>query len=267
MIIILILFLIAFIVWISYWKLLLLKLNLYHIFWKKIKYFNRDYFNFINIYKYSKIIWFIFLYLLSVSVVFFLIFLVLFFIFSFTSLVSDFSQLWEENLFSILSRGLFFIFSLVIGYLLYRISFSYIIFWDNFNYKDKKPAKFYINESFRITSWYKKFIRFFIVVLTFSILLLPFNLFSSLVSSKYDNLNNYVYYYSVVNSWKQLSKKNFYSYNSLKLKYKKFSLIDINKDINRYKLYKNLLSIINYILIFWIFEMIFVSFYKNELIK
>lgn len=258
--------LLAFMVWYSYWTLLLLNLNINYLNWNKLSFWNKSYFDFFMIFKYVKILWFTILYLLIPVAVFLVVFIALFFIFWWFWELSG--QLWDNtSIFWIVTFILLGIWLLSSIYLMYRLSFSYIILLDKDNYSDDNVARFYPKESLKLTSSFTTLSKLFFIVLLFSLVIVPFTIKNNTIDVEYNNMRDYLLYEQSVKEWKIIGDNDLYAYNSLKLEYSSLSLDDLENRIDKYSIYQTLFFVFHYLFIYWIFEMVFVSFYKNELMK
>lgn len=108
----------------------------------------------------------------------FLLFLIIFAVTLFSlwglDVVSNMVRESYTNPFTIIVWVSFFTLLLVFLYLAYRMSFSYVIMLDDKNYTEKQKALFYVKESFKISSGVKIF-KFLLMVIIYTIILLPFD--------------------------------------------------------------------------------------------
>lgn len=254
---------VLFYIWFSYSRILLIKISFTLLDWKKIKYFKKSYFNISNFIKYFQItLWNI----LFLSIPFFIF---LFLILILKLIVWDFEILKELlsnssiNFIKILS---FLFFILSFGWFLYiffRIVFSYLIFVDSWN---KEKAYFYIKKSISLTKWYKKILKIIPILFLFFLITYPFqNLLTSFENKQY-NIENYMLYKkSTKENRESLNSSQLLYYHSLELEYGKEK--NLLWKTNKYWILLILLKIFNIMFIYWLIEMIIVSFYKRELIK
>lgn len=174
-------------------------------------------------------------------------------------------QLWEKNIFSIVSFILLVITYISVFYLLYRLSFSYLILLDKENYPEEKNAKFYVKESMRITSSPYKVFKILVIVILFTLIMLPFLIIWRTIDDKYNNMRSYVAYELYLSEAREFTERETYAYSLLKLEYDNIDKGELRVLINNYSFYQTLFYIFNYLFIFWVFEMVFTSFYVNEL--
>lgn len=258
----------VFVIIFSYSNILIMKVNNYYLDEKKLWYGKNDYFNIKKIFKYFNIS------LLNISVLLiplliFIILEVLLFVFSWgTENVSKITSAWINNYFSILSLFFFLVSILWFVYLAYRVLFSYLILSDNDYYDEKKSALSYVKESFKKTKKTKIFLKFaFLVVLFSFIIVLPSNYLSNVLEKNDKDLNTYNLYLSLEEEQKNaISWDDLYYIESLKLDYNNLTEEEINSKIRINNLYKTLFSILDFVLLYWLFIMITSSFYRRELI-
>lgn len=158
----------------SYKTISLTNLNLSYLNQEKIGFFKNIYFNFSTIWKYLWVISWISLILLVPFLLFLIIFAVTLFSLWWLDVVSNMVRESYTNPFTIIVWVSFFTLLLVFLYLAYRMSFSYVIMLDDKNYTEKQKALFYVKESFKISSGVKIF-KFLLMVIIYTIILLPFD--------------------------------------------------------------------------------------------
>lgn len=249
-----------------YQYVLLTKLNFKYSAWKKLDYFKNYYFNILKFKKYLVITFFNFLILL-IPILFFILIIWIFIVFNWS--ISDTINILLESknsFFTWFSLILFIISILGFIYLFYRVSFSYFIFIDDD--KNKGKCLNYLKKSFEITKWFKTFFKFLLVVFVFLTIQFPSNFLLNVYEESAVNINNYIAYKSFSDKDKWLLMDSNSSYiQTLLLEYSKFSDDVLNNDIRKYDIYIILLNIFNFLFLYWITNMVFVSFYKRELIK
>lgn len=199
----------------SYKIITITKLYFSYLKWEKLSFMKNIYFNIKKILSYLSVISWIAL-ILSLPFLFFIIvFFILLFSFWWIEEVSNMlANYWVTNMFSITAWIFFFICILVFLYLAYRLTFACIVILDE-NYDETQKWIFYIKESFKITSWIKIF-KFLLVILIFSIIMIPFD---------------YI--------WKIVEDMSFLNF---------------------------LYRIFIFLLLWWVFEMLIVSIYKNIMV-
>ena len=262
-IILFILFLIVFSLGYSYKSILLFRLNLEYIDGKKLDYKKNYYFNFSFIYNYAKV----FLLNLSILLVPIITYIVLFFIlitiFWGYSEASSLVNEWPINTLSIsfliltiLCLGLFI-------YLIYKTLFSYVLLVDESKGKDFENAFYYIRKSFSITRWFKKAGRFMVIFLLTIVIALPIYIPKGIY---WDNLERQWDYIGMeYGDNKRLAESTPYYFQALKLEYGNISLEELQKDIDIDKKIIFLLSILEFLFVVGLFNMMVVSFYIREL--
>lgn len=161
-----------FILWTSYKIVTMTKLNLGYLSWENTSYTKNIYFDFSKFFKYLWIISWIWLILLIPVLIFVILFFIILFSFWGVDQVSEMVKAWYLNGFSILSLTSFLICFLALGYMAYRMNFSYIIMLDEKNYPEVQKALYYVKESFKITSWLK-FFKFLVILILFTLIIIP----------------------------------------------------------------------------------------------
>ena len=261
-----ILFLITFIFFLAnfYKYVLLNKVNFDLLNWKKSKVLKNYYFDFKLIKKYFLIS----IINISLFIILFLIFLILFIILFFAFWWFEWIQIiisnWNNNIFSILSLVLFVIFVISFIYLLYRVIFSYYIFIDE-EYKIKKSIDC-IKNSFKLTKWFKNVFKFFTLIIIFTIFLIPSYIAISFFNNNIVNINNYFTYKYWIDE-EQKNQINQTYIQSLELEFSNYSIEQLSELLTLNSRYILWINLINFILFFWMFSMVWTSFYKRELLK
>lgn len=257
----------------SYRRVLFTKLNLSYIDWEKLPYLKNSYFNFKLIWKYFKVISLVALFVSMPFFVFIIWFFALFFIFWWASWVQVLLNSSQFNVFSLLALLLLVICFVAFVYLSYRLYFSVIILVDKKHYKDDEKPMYYIKKSFLKTRDIFVFTKFILIMMFLSILVLPFWFLQDFYSKSLDDVRIYRQYYSMWEIEKNIITENKeensnYDYiNAIKSNYLGFSAEDLNSLEVTYFYLNYFLVIINFLLIFGLFEMITVSFYKYEIKK
>ncbi len=257
----------------SYRRVLFTKLNLSYIDWKKINYIKNSYFDFKLIWKYFKVISLVALLVTVPFFVFIIWFFILFFIFGWASGVQVLLTSSQFNLFSLLALLLLVICILAFVYLSYRLYFAVIMLVDDKYYKDDELPMFYIKKSFSKTRDIFGFMKFILIMLLLSILILPFGFLQDFYSKSLKDIRIYRPYYSMWEIEKNIITENKeensnYDYiNAIKLNYSGFSAEKLSSLEVTYFYLNYFLVIINFLLIFGLFEMITVSFYRYEIKK
>lgn len=176
--------------------------------------------------------------------------------------VSLLMQTSNYNSFSIIS----WIFALVsiffIFYVLLKSLFAYFIFIDDLEKKSEKikSAFYYVKNSFSQFKWFKKFINFFVVILTFLILISPFvvplNIFSHNNEQVLDFINlsyNVEWTDNYSEAYKDLLNSKFWD-------------SDLKQLTQSYLSYKNLENILN-LLLFLLIIIPWLSFFLTSFYK
>lgn len=254
----------GFILWYFFNFVLLLKLNSSYISWEKLSYKKNEYLNYKLFLRYlliSFLLFIIFLIPILFSIVILSIFiLALWWIADVSVMVIDNPQ----NPFSIISLIVFILLCLIIFYLFYRFIFSYLLLIEEKN--NFKKLHNIILDSFHITSWYKKFIKFLISMIIVYSIYLPFSFVDNYINWNYDDLNKYISYMNLKqedrDTLKQISS---YEYTNLEVKYSWIDLSQIDRLQFRFYYFSIIFSIFEFIIIFGVFSMFLTSFYNRNI--
>jgi len=248
----------AILFWFSYYKVLLVNLNLKYFDWEKLPFMKNIYFDFAKIYKYLWIVFWMWIYLLIPISIFLVLFLIILFSFWWFSVLDP---KWLVNItFSIISFILVVIFWLLVIYMAYRMYFSYTIFCDE---KENNSAKYYVKKSIDLTKWYNIFIKFVFINLFFWLILSPFVIIWNNLENTQNEVSKYIDY-KINNNTGAL---NYQQYQILDLKYWKYSDTEVYEIQGKNNNYNVIYYIFSFLFIYWIIEMVKVSFYKRELLK
>ena len=247
----------------SYKSILLFRLNLWYIGEKKLAYKKNDYFNFSLIYNYIKVFLLNLVVLLIPIVIFLIFFFILLSIFWGYSEASNLVSEWPTNILSISFLVLSILCLWLFIYLTYKMLFAYVILADESKDNKFENAFYYIRKSFFITRWFKKAGKFIFIFLLTLIIALPIytpkELYSDKIERKIDYLN--VEY----GDDKKILEERPYYFQTLKLDYGNISLEELERDISLDKKIVFLLSILEFLFIVWLFNMMIASFYVREL--
>jgi hypothetical protein len=241
--------------WISYYKVTLVNLNLKYVDWEKISYMKNIYFDFWKIYKYFIMVLWMILYISIPIIIFFFLFFLFFFLFWLVLMDKN----WiVNNYFSSISLLLFvmsFLFSL---YILYRVSFSYILLCDD---TAENKAKYYVLKSTELTKWFYTFVKFVSVMVVFLIPIVPFTIIWNNLEKKSSDIS---YYIQNRNSNTASWKLDDYRYQNLDLQYGDKTDNKLNLELKENRNLNILYYIFSFLFVYWFLEMARVSFYKNE---
>ena len=254
-----------FILGLSYSKIFLNTISLKYLKWKEFKYFKKSYFDIFKLWKYFQISFWNILFLAIPVVIFLFLILIL------TLFIWDGEQIKllvtanSINYFTVLSFLFFSLSLLGFIYILYRIYFSYIIFADIWN---TQKAYYYVKESFKLTKWYINIVKILFIIIIFTLLILPFEKTLKYFENNKEDIINYIVYNNAKDEEKEeLNSKEPYYYDGLTLEYSKKDKEYLMNTVKKYNIYIILLNIFNFIVIYWLIEMVLVSFYKRELLK
>ena len=252
----------AYIIWYSYSQVLLTRLNFSYIKKEKLGFFKNYYFDFKLFKKYFfltlHLIWIFFL-----PVLFFLI--SLFFLIEFLWWIDIvFNQVKSNyaNYFSIISLIVLILSFLSFVYLSYKTLFSYIILVDRYlKWKDFKKSFYYIKKSFKFTKWFKKFFSLVFVFLVFIWIFSPIYIWETYLQDKIKEQRLYLKYNLLEKSWQDLWVEKA-KYEALKLDFWNEKIEEIANDLRKEALFYWILKILEFIFIFWTYNLVLVSFYK-----
>ncbi len=265
--------------WYSYKIILFNKLNFSYLKNKKLQYFKNSFFDFKLIWKYFLVSSWNALVLLIPIIIFIIWFILIVkfnwwfeYINNILSLENSESKDINKIIFtiSIFSLILFVICAILFFYLIYRIIFSYIILVDEENYPERKKSLFYVKESLNNTRSIKSFFKYVLLTFIIILILLPFNIFFSYISSKVDDLSTYINYIKLSEQEQKILEKNTtssYLISQLKMQYSTYDEGKLYNNLYVFYTISLFLSVINFVFILWVLEMFTVSFYKNEIIK
>lgn len=260
------LFLIIFIYFIaySYSNILLLNLNNSYLDWKKIEYKKNEYLNYKKIIKFFNLS-FVNIWILLVPVLIFAVLMGILFLFS--GSIDEIVVLVSSgitNYFSILSLVFLLITSLLFAYLYYRVVFSYLVLAES-----KKELKVleYIKTSFEKTKSIKKMFKFLLIVILYLVIISPISYIWEVLENNGKLLSDY----SLISQLPEeqiesLTGNNLYYYESLKIEFEGLSPEQIDRKIDLNWAYIILYSIFNFIFLYWLFVMVFSSYYRRELV-
>jgi len=242
-------------------KLLFSKLSLKYVDWKKMKFSLKKYFNLKHIIKnfYFSLIslfWFI-----IISCAFIIIFWILILIYWWINNINNLVTSSITNSFSVISLIFFILYLIFISYFLYRIYFSFYILLESEN----KPITKIIKKSIQKTKWFFKFLKLLLILLIFLIILFPYNYFSQLNDYKLKNIKNYIKIKNKIILNQIITEKEKIDYLFLK---KEFWTINNEKLVEKYNKSNRiniLYFVLHFVFIFWIFDLVFASFYKKEI--
>jgi len=242
------------------------KLNLYYIEWNKLNISKNNYFNFKLFLIYFKIILLIiWIFILFLIIYLLLLSLILIPIFWWVENVKNIIDINIYNNFSIVSLLIASSLILLYFYLIYRIIFSLIILVNEYEKNGINKISYYIKKSFNITKGFKKVFKFVSVFIFIIILAFPISIPISILNSSFEKISDYI----SIRKWEERVKKLDYRYKQdLILEFWEDKiLLDLYKELNKKRYVIWFLYILNFMFIYGLFEMMFVSFYKRELIK
>lgn len=253
----------------SYRRILFIKLNLSYLDWNNLWYLKNSYFDIKLIWQYLQVIALVALFLAIPVLVFFIVFFILFFIFWWASWVEVMIRSSQFNIFTILILLLLIVCFSSFIYLSYRLYFAVIMFVDEKNYDTFKWPKFYIKESYLKTKNMSGFMKFVTVFILLSIVVLPLGNVQDYFSKSLKEVRAYIEFSQLWEVEKSEVEKNqnYQFIDSLKEKYSWYSDENLKSIEITYFYFNYLFVIINFLIIFWVLEMTYISFYKHEIMK
>ena len=263
----LLLILVSYFIIYSYSNILLFRLNNNYLDWKILEYKNEIYFDYNRLYKYIKLSLLNILILLVPILLFVVLMTGLFIISGSITNALEVVKTGLFNYFSLLSLLFWIVSVLWFAYLYYKIVFSFLLFSDDSIYKKELNVSFYIKESFKRTKWTLKFLKFSVLIVLFILLISPINYIWKVLDNNSKYLSDYSLYLSLDDSQKStLAWNNSYYYEALEVEFNWKTISDLEKQTKINLFYIILFSIFNFIFIYWLFMMVFTSFYRKEII-
>ncbi|NDK08566.1 hypothetical protein EOM39_04995 [Candidatus Gracilibacteria bacterium] len=253
----------------SYRRILFIKLNLSYLDGNNLGYLKNSYFDIKLIWQYLQVIALVALFLAIPVLVFFIVFFILFFIFGGASGVEVMIRSSQFNIFTILILLLLIVCFSSFIYLSYRLYFAVIMFVDEKNYDTFKGPKFYIKESYLKTKNMSGFMKFVTVFILLSIVVLPLGNVQDYFSKSLKEVRAYIEFSQLGEVEKSEVEKNqnYQFIDSLKEKYSGYSDENLKSIEITYFYFNYLFVIINFLIIFGVLEMTYISFYKHEIMK
>lgn len=250
-----------------YNRILLAKLNLRYIDWKKLKYKKNLYFDRKMFLKYFTLSLQLLVILFIPIILFVVWFLILFFVFwgaSWVNAIMD--NTWTTNWFSIVSFFYFLVCLWLFIYLIFRLYFSYFILVED----NKKTIKQCIKKSFKVTKWYKKLLKFIGIMLVLFAAYMPFNYISQVIDYNAKSISYYVWMKQYI--WKgsaqeKLTQEEFYGFTQLEQNYRTLSEQELVGKAKFMGIMSWIYFIFHFVFLYGIFDMVLLSFYKRELLK
>ena len=245
----------------SYNYVLLTKLNLSYINWEKLKLKENYYLNFKLFFTYFRTMLLNFIIVLAPFVIGALLISLLIILSWGVEWARAFSESWALNFFTVTS------FLIAIGsiiafiYLMYKTLFTVVILVSESNGEKFNKAIYYIKKSFEFTSWFKRSFRFIVVAILVFLVTLPISIPLNYITFSNEKLSDYIT--SVISPE---SITNFYYVEELKAEFWEQDIEVLISELNKNSKYRLLLEALNFLLIFGLFEMMLVSFYKRELL-
>jgi len=249
-----------------YSYVLLTKLNLEYLEWKKLALWKNYYFNFKLFWVYFKTMFLNILILITPFIIAGVLMIFLILIFGWISSVQGITSNWPENIFSILSLIIFIISIIWFIYLMYKTSFTFIVLVDESKWEKFKKSIYYIKKSFALTKWFKTFFRFVIIWFLVLVITLPLTIPLNYFSANNIRLWDYLEYKVHPEEFDLQDSKTFYYLESLKWEFDSKNINDLSNTLNKNIKIKMFLEVLNFLLIYGLFEMMFASFYKRELL-
>lgn len=148
-------------------------------------------------------------------------------------------------------------------YLSYRLYFSYIGLIDETKYSELQPAKTYVKDSLEITKWWKKPMKLVVTLFLFALIVAPYTFVTQAFENTFNDMSNYEKYQLMWEETKlQVIQQNPY-FQGVIQQYKDVSMVDLQRNIAVYNYLLIFMSVIGFLLIQWVTEMIMVSHYKQ----
>ena len=152
---------------------------------------------------------------------------------------------------------------IIFMYLSYRLYFSYVGLVDEKKYPEIQPAKTYVKNSFEITKGWKKPVKLLGTLLLFAIIIAPYTFTTQAIENTYNDVNNVVAFQQM---WEEeklaIMQANPY-FSGVLNKYKDISIEDLQRNISIYNYLLIFMSVVGFLLITGIVEMVMISHYKQ----
>lgn len=158
---------------------------------------------------------------------------------------------------------------LIISWLiiLLMLLFSIIYIFDNYKNYSWASFKKYIDNIFSKINWNIKFLKLTLLISIFFLLILPINYVWEVLENNSNYLVDYSWYMNLTEEQKlSIPDDNMYYYEALKIEFNGKTTEDINKKIKFNYAYIILFTIFNFAFIYWLFIMVFTSFYRKEIV-
>ncbi len=253
----------------GYRKVLFTKLNLSYIDWKKLIYLKNKYFDFILIFRYFQVIAYISLIVSIPVILFFIIFFILFFTFWWGSWVQTMINSSQFNVFTLLVLITMLVCFIAFVYISYRLYFAVIMLVDKKHYEEEEKPMFYLKESFLKTKSIFVFMKFVLVIIIGSIIVMPFSSLQNHFSDSLKEVRAFREYSLLGEDEKNIVDENekYDFLDDIKVKYSSLTIEKIKSIEVTYFYLNYILVIFNFLIIFGLLEMVVVSFYKHEIIR
>lgn len=232
---------------------------------KKLKITKNEYLNYGLIWKHFQIrSLYVFLLILPAIISFLIISGIVMFVWA-NEISSDIAINWYNSV-SVIIGGLVFLSIVLFLLIRYRLLFSFVILAEK---KDTKKSAFsYMKESFWITKGLKNLSKFIGLMLVFLILFVPFNIFGTSLENKANKIQDYLSYTNSNKDNQELYlKNNPYYIQGLVLEFDGMTQEELIQNFRNLQLIWVLYSIFTFIVLFGVFERVWVSFYLRELKK
>ncbi len=251
-----------YIIWYSWSTILLNRLSLWYINREKLSLSKNYYFDFKLFWTYFKLSFIVLLIIFSPILFWFIWSIILLIIFWWIQQSLAVVSSWMYNWLSISLLILTIISVILFLYLSYKTLFVYVILVDKYSKNKKlKKVKYYLKKSFQFTKWFKKFYKLVLVLLVLIIFTYPVYYFESYFSSEAKNIKTFINYDLFVKSWWDLKDKQL-NYMNLKLEYWNKNITTLSNDIKFYSEISMLFYILEFLFVWWLYNMVIMSFYK-----
>ena len=148
-------------------------------------------------------------------------------------------------------------------YLLYRVTFGYILLADDSKKKHLENSLFYVKKSIEITKW-KSFFKFIVFYVLFVLLVTPTTLMDNYLERQGDLMRDAMVYNSGLLQNLEPEQVQYYEYISKE--YNDLSSEELNSKLSSIATLRFLLYIVSYLLVSGIFVLLATSFYKRVLL-
>ncbi len=175
----------------------------------------------------------------------------------------------QFNVFTLLVLITMLVCFIAFVYISYRLYFAVIMLVDKKHYEEEEKPMFYLKESFLKTKSIFVFMKFVLVIIIGSIIVMPFSSLQNHFSDSLKEVRAFREYSLLGEDEKNIVDENekYDFLDDIKVKYSSLTIEKIKSIEVTYFYLNYILVIFNFLIIFGLLEMVVVSFYKHEIIR